>query len=30
MQDDGLEHSVVELNPLSLGPVDDKAPNDLL
>jgi hypothetical protein len=30
MQDDGLEHSVVELNPLSLGSIDDEAPNDLL
>jgi hypothetical protein len=30
MQDDGLDDSVVELNPLSLGKVDDEAPNDLL
>jgi hypothetical protein len=30
VQEDGLEDNTVELNPFSLGPVDDDAPNGLL
>jgi hypothetical protein len=30
MQEDGLEDSIVELDPFSLGQVDDEAPNGLL
>jgi hypothetical protein len=30
MQEDGLEDSIVGLDPFSLGPVDDEAPNGML